>query len=69
MLTTGKWLVRAVFAAGVVGALAFGAQQAVAAWHAKDPCVCPTVWSWEDCDDCCGPDGGLCTTGHYCVCA
>jgi hypothetical protein len=70
MIRTAKWLVRAVFAAGIVGALGFGAQQAVADRNARDPCVCPTVGAWDECDECCGlPDGGFCTSGHYCLCA
>jgi hypothetical protein len=69
MIRTAKWLVRAVFAAGIVGALGFGAQQAVADRNAKDPCVCAHPTSTNECYECCGlPDGGVCNAGHYCVC-
>ena len=68
MFRTAKWLTRAVLAAGIVGALAFGAQQAVAARHAMDPCVCARVGSLDECFVCCGEDGGQCTAGHYCLC-
>jgi hypothetical protein len=69
MLRTAKWLTRAVLAAGIVGALAFGVQQAVAARDAMDPCVCATPGSTNECDVCCDPSWGLCTSGHYCLCA
>jgi hypothetical protein len=69
MIRTAKWLTRAVLAAGIVGALAFGAQQAVAGRHAMDPCVCATPGNPNQCFVCCGEDGGLCTSGHYCLCA
>jgi hypothetical protein len=70
MFRTAKWLTRAVLAAGIVGALAFGAQQAFAARHAMDPCICATPGSTTQCDECCGPpDGGTCTAGHTCICA
>jgi hypothetical protein len=69
MRRTTKWLMRAVLAAGIVGALAFGAQQAVADRNARDACDCPTVGSWTECDACCGNDGGFCTAGHRCLCS
>jgi hypothetical protein len=69
MLRTTKWLMRAVFAAGIVGALGFGTHQAVAGRNARDPCVCATPGNHPQCDECCGPpDGGVCNAGHYCVC-
>jgi hypothetical protein len=69
MRPTVRWLGRMLYGGAIVGALAFGAQQAVATMHVQDPCECPTVGSYDECYDCCGyPDGGFCATIHYCIC-
>jgi hypothetical protein len=68
MTRTVKWLGRILYAAAIVGALAFGVQQAWAGWHVNDPCVCPVPFEWG-CVACCGPDGGMCTSQYYCICA
>jgi hypothetical protein len=69
MRRTVKWLGRMPYAGAIVGALAFGAQQAVAARHVSDPCVCPQPGQGgEQCDACCHPDAGWCSYYSYCIC-
>jgi len=64
-----KWLAGMLYALAIVAALAFGAQQALAAGNAQDPCVCAHPGSTGECGECCPPDGGLCLSIHYCLCA
>lgn len=68
MIRKAKGLLRLVFAAGIVGALAFGAQQALASRDAMDPCDCATPGSINQCNTCCDPAAGVCTSGHVCLC-
>jgi len=60
------------FGAMVVGALAFGATQALAKASRADDCQpCPYP-SQQECIDCCwdelGFPNGLCTPGGSCIC-
>jgi len=69
MLTRiGFTLGRAAFVMGVVGALAFGAREALRGQGAPGPCNCPTVGSWDECNECCGGPDGYCTAAHRCIC-
>jgi hypothetical protein len=61
-----KWLARALYAGAILSALAFGTHQLVAK-GAQDPCDCPTVGSWDECDDCCNGTG-FCTSANRCLC-
>ena len=60
--------VRLVAVLGVVAALSFGVQQAVAssATTNSTSCTC-TFPNNDECDDCCGGDG-FCTTAGICLC-
>jgi hypothetical protein len=64
-----KRMAGVVYALAIAAALAFGAQQAVAARNAPDPCVCAHPGSTSECGDCCTPNEGLCLSIHYCLCA
>ena len=69
MARSVKWLGRALYALGIVGALAFGAQQALAARDAMDPCECPTPGQGgRQCAVCCPEYGGWCSYVYYCLC-
>jgi hypothetical protein len=62
-----KWLAGALYALGIATALSFGAHQALAANRLNDPCVCPTPFSMNECDECCG-DPGFCSSVNSCIC-
>jgi hypothetical protein len=60
---------RLVFAAGVIATLSFGVAQATASQRARDPCDCDrTNPDPTQCNECCRPTGGFCTTINYCIC-
>jgi hypothetical protein len=58
-----------LYGGAIVGALAFGAQQALATVHAQDPCECTDPGHvTPQCIACCGLDGGWCSYYLYCIC-
>ena len=65
MRRTINWVGRIVFGAGVVIALGFGAQQALASSSLVD---CPYCDTNDDCDVCCYPETGDCVQNFVCVC-
>lgn len=58
------WAGRIAFGAGIVLALGFGGQQALASSSAVD---CPFCDTDKDCWECC-PEGGDCVQNFVCVC-
>jgi hypothetical protein len=64
-----KWLGRMLYAAAIVGALAFGAHQALATMHAQDPCECTVPGQvTSQCSVCCAGSDGWCSYYLYCIC-
>ena len=59
----------ALTTAVVLLALVFGAREAVATAYPRSVAGCEcTHPNHKDCDDCCDPEPGFCTTADVCIC-